>query len=167
MNLTKNGRCSRCGQCCTPFIPITEQERKTIADYIKEHNIQPANHKDGDNYWVLCTFYDIHKHQCNIYPVRPMVCREYLCSKSDKILHKNRLYYDERADYNGNQRHLDLSSGSYVPTLTPMDLLFFDDPTTMLNWVNKYLSPKTVEEFRQALIKFGQSELANCIIGGE
>ena len=40
VDLTVDGRCSNCGECCSNFLPINYQEVVRIKKYIKEKNIQ-------------------------------------------------------------------------------------------------------------------------------
>ena len=44
-----NGICSKCGNCCTNFLPITKKEITKIKQYVSENNIQPENRKFGNN----------------------------------------------------------------------------------------------------------------------
>ena len=128
MNLTCKGKCSRCGGCCMPCVPITLEEYYKIKDYIKENDIpyevpQPYFTSNGQQEIDLrCCFYDKKNKKCKIYDVRPEVCRSYSCCLSENILEHNRYYYDKRADINGN--HLD--------RLIPFDLLFYGSPITAL-----------------------------------
>lgn len=117
-NFTCNNKCSNCGGCCIPVLPITMKEYQEIKEYIKEHSIKAMPLYDHNNIYMDCPFHDRINKKCNIYPARPAVCREFLCSKSEKELEKNRLYYDERAELNGKNIH----------KFVPFDLLFYDDP---------------------------------------
>ena len=40
-----NGKCSNCGGCCIPWLPLTYKEIDTIKDYISKHNIKPIPYK--------------------------------------------------------------------------------------------------------------------------
>ena len=35
------GKCTRCGECCAAFLPITRKEEKRIKKYVKQNNIEP------------------------------------------------------------------------------------------------------------------------------
>lgn len=88
-DLTENGKCTGCGNCCSNFIPVTKSEIAKIKEYIKKHDIKRVEHRllvctepsiDG-----MCPFLDDSKKlKCTIYPVRPSVCKIFLCSNSAK-----------------------------------------------------------------------------------
>lgn len=64
------GACNRCSKCCHYRIPLLEEDKQRIENYIgdtlKELNgyIEPP-----------CPF--LEKNACKIYPARPLVCRIY------------------------------------------------------------------------------------------
>ena len=39
-DLTCNGECTQCGNCCSNLLPMTEDEIATIRKYIKKHHIK-------------------------------------------------------------------------------------------------------------------------------
>lgn len=39
-DFTKNGECSRCGNCCGRLLPLSKKEMDAIKNYIKKHNIK-------------------------------------------------------------------------------------------------------------------------------
>lgn len=121
-NFTCNGKCSRCGECCTPLIPITLKEYKTIKKYIKKHDIKPSNTLRGDNFYVKCCFYDFEEKKCKINEVKPEVCKNFMCNSSKEKIEKDIKYYDKRADINGE----------HIDRFVPMDLLFYDYPIMLL-----------------------------------
>ena len=104
-NRCVNGQCSCCGECCTAFLPMTEKEIKTLREYVKAHNIQQNKWLIGNDQHVLCPFLTTDR-KCSIYPrpgekdVRPFVCRNFKCSKSDKTIKRERIMYAVRADIN-------------------------------------------------------------------
>ena len=152
-----NGKCSNCGNCCIPWLPLTNEEIKVIKDYISKHNIKPIPLQEGNNYYLDCCFHDRKNKRCTIYPVRPEVCRNFICSASNKKIKKDRYYYDKRADVNGV--HLD--------KFTTMDLLFYDDPSCFLHFLVYKFKPKDINELKFLCRKFGQSELADAICDKE
>lgn len=139
MSVNCKGQCSRCGHCCMPCVPITLDEYYTIKDYISKNNIeyvvpQPYITEDGKQELDLrCCFYDKVNKKCKIYDVRPEVCRSYTCMLSSSVEEHNRVYYDKRADINGN--HLD--------RLIPFDLLFYGSPITAIFLPHYFLDDKT------------------------
>lgn len=94
-----NGACSKCGNCCTNFLPVTKKEVSKIKQYVNDNNIKAENRKIGNNIIMQCPFLNQKTKKCSIYEVRPFVCRDFLCSHSD--WKKRRKLYMQRADYNG------------------------------------------------------------------
>ena len=170
MDLTCDGNCSRCGECCTPLLPITLKEYFVIKEYIKEHNIEPFNHIKLDGIHVLCPFYNSDEKKCSIYEVRPEVCRRFICSLDNKTISKNRTYFDNRADING--KHL----GRFVP----FDLLFYHNPMMAIMIIMKQCEADNQDKMIHALRVFGSDqdflkkydipntkEIADAIISGD
>lgn len=124
-NLTNNtdklGNCSKCGQCCGLFIPITKQEVKLIKEYVTEHNIKPVNRETSKGFEAHCCFLDKDNHKCLIYEVRPYVCRNFICSRKDWKTYREK--YDKLGEYNStiNNRTLaafdDLIYQDYNPII--------------------------------------------------
>ena len=94
-----NGTCSKCGNCCTNFLPVTKKEVFKIKQYVKDNNIQAENRIFGNNIIMQCPFLNQQTKECIIYKVRPFACRDFLCSHED--WKKRREIYMQRADYNG------------------------------------------------------------------
>lgn len=99
-DFTNNGKCSGCGACCSRFLPVSQKEINQIHRYIEKHGIKQQEHGtavlkppffDGN-----CPFLDETKKEkkCAIYDVRPLICRDYLCTK-DKVPDRE-LYSDKR-----------------------------------------------------------------------
>lgn len=85
VDLTDNGKCVGCGNCCSNRLPLSNKEKIVIRNYIKKHNIKPQIHcvpladKIVD---LTCPFMrNFGNKRCVIYDVRPRVCREFLCSE--------------------------------------------------------------------------------------
>lgn len=98
-NNSINNKCSKCGDCCTDFIPMTDEEIRIIKFYIKKYNIEPSIVKDmNGNTYIACPF--ISEKGCKIYPVRPAICKDFACWKSDKVLYKNKIKNTCRACVN-------------------------------------------------------------------
>ena len=99
---TKEGHCSNCGNCCADLLPISEAEIRKIKKYIREHNIKEQIHRPPtvNSVWDLtCPFRNNKERRCEIYPVRPLICKEFKCDKPSKeieaskelIMQKNRI----------------------------------------------------------------------------
>lgn len=112
MNFCKNGVCSRCGGCCTPFLPMTKSEVKIVKEYlkknpqIKERALNQPFFKGNDIY-VRCCFYDSDKKECMIYPVRPFICRAYKCNQDESKIENNKNFVESRAYYNSDVKTID------------------------------------------------------------
>lgn len=107
-NNTINGKCSRCGQCCSAFIPFTKTEAATIKKYVQEHNIEPVDRIDKYQLKVFCPFFNQQEHKCNIYEVRPYVCKDFICSNKD--WEQKRDHYGEICNFNGTGKNNQLVS---------------------------------------------------------
>lgn len=118
-DMTCNGNCSRCGSCCGMFIPFTDGELKVIKEYVKKHNIQPYDrmNKLTGQFSAHCCFYDENKKECRIYPVRPYVCRDFICSRKNWKEYRDK--YELRGKYN--------SSLSKKTTMASFDDLIYGD----------------------------------------
>ena len=88
-DFTVNGKCSGCGACCPDCLNISDFEIQKIRHYIKQHDIKACNHisplqAPGTAVDLLCPFLDTNKKdkKCTIYPVRPSICKEYICSET-------------------------------------------------------------------------------------
>lgn len=85
-DFTINGQCSNCGKCCTNFIPISSKELKKIKQYVKKYNIKEQDSyinypTQNTNLNLYCPFRDDINKVCTIYPVRPSICRDFICNK--------------------------------------------------------------------------------------
>lgn len=85
-DLTTNGHCPEgCGECCSNLLPCTEYELDRLARYAKDHNIMmvkehasiPMANKVID---MCCPFRNEEKRICEVYDVRPAICKEYMCN---------------------------------------------------------------------------------------
>lgn len=102
---TINGKCSECGSCCSRFLALSNYEINVIKGYIKKHGIQQNKHAVNvyaNPLWdYTCPFLDDTKpnHKCNIYEVRPLLCKDFICSKDKK---------PSPALYKGDRRAVDM-----------------------------------------------------------
>lgn len=98
-----DGKCVKCGQCCGLFVPVTNEELATIKKYVKKHNIKPVTDRQTImGFEARCCFYDKKNKKCNIYPVRPWVCRDFMCDRKDWKEKRNN-EYDTTGDYNSTK----------------------------------------------------------------
>ena len=117
-----------------PLLPITLDEYKTIKEFIQTHDIKQQPYaKDSKNFYADCPFHDRINKKCTIYKVRPEVCKNFQCYRTQKRINKDRRYYDQRADINGGDLH----------RVIPLDLLFYDNPTTTIYLLMDILKGKT------------------------
>ena len=92
-NYTQNGKCSSCGECCTALLPVTKEELKAIKRYCKKNHIAPVKKHSGVAFDFSCPFRNEAEKKCNIYEVRPKICRDFKCD-----VWKNEVY-SIRIDY--------------------------------------------------------------------
>ena len=79
-----DGHCSGCGECCADLLPLTKGEIKRLRDYARKHHLQENKRsfletKGGPD--LSCPFRNEHTKQCDVYSVRPLICKEYICSR--------------------------------------------------------------------------------------
>lgn len=115
-DFTINGECSGCGQCCSNFLPLSAKEIKEIRRYVKKHHISEQKHiapMAKPLIDMTCPFLisDRKKDKCSIYPVRPHICRCFICSQPPSKVRENkerfwktRRPYDMRETFFGGQR---------------------------------------------------------------
>ena len=95
-NFTKDGKCTKCGNCCTALLPMTKDELKTVQRYVKRKHIQIVKHSGGLD--LTCPFRNDELGICTVYAVRPQICRDFQCDKPQKKIEetKNLYKYDNR-----------------------------------------------------------------------
>lgn len=81
-DLTNNGVCTTCGQCCASLLPLTKAEIDRLRDLAKTkipHEI-PVQ-EDATTIDLTCPFLNSSKteNRCDIYNDRPTVCRNFTC----------------------------------------------------------------------------------------
>lgn len=80
INHTKRGECSNCGECCTDILPLTNYEIREIRKYMRKHKV--VNHSKTNVFVrcnLLCPFRNDKEKKCDIYEVRPYICRIFKC----------------------------------------------------------------------------------------
>lgn len=95
-NYTENGKCSGCGNCCSDLLPMSQKEVDVIRRYIKKHKIKECKHllpvaKPALD--MTCPFLDTDKksEKCRIYPVRPEICKQFICDNEQRAKHNRKL----------------------------------------------------------------------------
>lgn len=76
-----NQKCNRCGKCCANILLLSNDEIIKIKEYIEQNNISVINRnsvflKESVN---ICPFLN-NESKCNIYPVRPSICKSFNCN---------------------------------------------------------------------------------------
>ena len=98
VNRIVNGECSRCGNCCGNFLPVSAKEVKVIKRYVKKKHIKAQDHNYPLNAsldWT-CPFRDDAKKICTIYEVRPAICRAFRCDMSPKDMQANKELFSRK-----------------------------------------------------------------------
>jgi len=110
-DFTHDGACSRCGECCGDFLPLSAVEIDRIKTYVRKHQVKeqinlvmdsPINFK--------CPFRDDSKRICTIYEVRPEICRCFMCNyektkirATKQLLHQKNMVISMRGEFFGNE----------------------------------------------------------------
>lgn len=76
-DFTVDGKCAKCGACCSTFLPLTVKEIKRLKGWVKKHDYKPVPVLDALD--ITCPFLDKDTLQCACYEARPEVCRIFLC----------------------------------------------------------------------------------------
>ena len=112
-DFTENGHCSRCGSCCTDFLPVSREEIERIRAYVKKHNLKEhvtvVMQSPGMD--MTCPFRDNVKKRCDIYEIRPEICRCFQCDQDMEHINTNKaVFYQKnhvvsmRGVFFGNER---------------------------------------------------------------
>ena len=95
-DLSVNGKCvpehCKC-KCCTNILPLSDYEINKIKKYIRRNNITPINRSDleNDTYVDVCPFLS-EDYRCNIYIMRPEVCKYFRCDVNDAYTFRQKHY---------------------------------------------------------------------------
>lgn len=145
-NFTCEGKCSGCGNCCTDFLPMSHKEVKKIKGYLKEHpEIKEQVYETEEGLHLTCAFRDNENKKCLIYPVRPLICRTFLCSKKESSLLELRDSIHSKSYYNRIDKN---GISHFVST----HALFFDNK----DWEGQVLyllADKDIEKLNKLLTK--------------
>ena len=79
-----DGKCSQCGECCPRWLPLSNRDIKNIRTYLKKHDVYYAPKVISPlmvQETTFCPFLKLDQktERCQIYPIRPTVCRLYDC----------------------------------------------------------------------------------------
>ena len=77
------GQCSKCGECCTNLLPVSQKEVDIIQRYVITNKIRPQAQMLVMQNRLTCPYYDGKK--CLIYEVRPLICKEFYCYKKPNV----------------------------------------------------------------------------------
>ena len=103
-NYCNGNQCSRCGACCTPFLPFTKKELNKIKKYLRENPqiVEKVQNTPFNPNVLRCCFYV--DGQCLIYKARPLICQLFKCNQSMKVVEENKNRIMAKADYNNDNR---------------------------------------------------------------
>lgn len=95
-NFCKDGKCSQCGNCCSNLLPMSRKEVDAIHRYIRKNHIKECKHllpTANRPYDMTCPFLDTDKscEKCRIYPVRPEICKQFICDNEQRAKHNRAL----------------------------------------------------------------------------
>lgn len=130
-NFTCNGKCSGCGNCCTDFLPMSIAEVKRITSYLNAHpEIKEQTHIHNNDMHIKCAFRDEVNNKCLIYPVRPQICRKFLCCQKLDTIIKTRDTIQASCFYN----RMDFKT-MQMSNMISTHALFFDNYQWELNFI--------------------------------
>lgn len=93
-----NGKCSCCGECCSCFLPVTQNEINVMQKYVIEHKIRPQKQLLVMENKLSCPYYD--GKRCLIYEIRPLICKEFYCYKEPDIETARKMTKEKRTTVN-------------------------------------------------------------------
>ena len=88
IDMSKDGQCSRCGQCCPSIVCVSEEELARLKELAKE--VTPVFDRGDPGQpaiYARCPFLIQRKYfpaYCQIYDRRPRVCRTFACSRGNR-----------------------------------------------------------------------------------
>ena len=97
-DFTVDGKCSRCGSCCSRYLPLSRSEIRDIKRYVEKKHIQRQIHIGAPLATpaaldMTCPFLDMtnpSETKCAIYKCRPAICRKFLCSQPPSQIKENK-----------------------------------------------------------------------------
>lgn len=85
IDLTENGKCSNCGGCCSNFLPMRKEEVERLKRFVRRKHFKPivrSNVLVGGSVDLICPFRNDKEQRCEVYDIRPEVCRAYRCDQA-------------------------------------------------------------------------------------
>lgn len=86
-NYTVDGKCSKCGNCCSDILPLSDDEIRRIRKYICRNGIEESKHLiplASQAMDLTCPFRDNGQKICTIYEIRPEICRQFICDSAQR-----------------------------------------------------------------------------------
>ena len=92
IDFTINSKCSQCGSCCSDYLPLSRWEIERIRTYVQRHKLREhiAAVTSGTFLDGTCPFRDNIKRRCDIYEVRPEICRCFKCDQDMRLINANK-----------------------------------------------------------------------------
>lgn len=82
-----NFECKCCGECCSNFLPLRDNEIKTMRKLAKKENRHPLR----NDWYSRCPFLN-NNNKCDIYENRPLICREYTCYNYENHIYNTEFF---------------------------------------------------------------------------
>lgn len=81
IDFTCKGKCSKCGECCSNLLPLTNAEIRHLREIVKKRKLKPHYHiLYNAKYDMTCPFLN-DQNKCSIYEDRPYICKIFKCDK--------------------------------------------------------------------------------------
>ena len=96
------GKCSKCGNCCSDILPLSDDEIRSIRNYICRNGIGESKHLiplASQAIDLTCPFRDNGKKICTIYEIRPEICRQFICDTIQRVRDNRELLKVDRKVY--------------------------------------------------------------------
>lgn len=97
-DFTIDGKCSGCGSCCSGVLPLSKLEVSRIKSYIKQKNIKEYRQNVMQGIDGTCPFRDEKEKKCTIYPIRPEICKHFMCNHTYEDIMKSKMDFHARRD---------------------------------------------------------------------
>lgn len=160
-----SGKCTKCGQCCTDFIPLKLKEVDTLKKYIAEHNIELTDWTEFNpttgmyDIKMFCPLLEKGTNLCKAYEVRPNICKTFKCCKNPQIVYKERDAIAKSSKYNTLDKH----SGYLTNVYSLYELLTGDKTKTieLLVSIAHKEDKVSLEKLHQLLKLFNREDITD------